>query len=176
MISSSFVIAKDIHAATDQDRIEELRKQIEILEQQVAQYRDSIAQNQQQARTLQNEITSLKNQIFRLEIEITATGKKINRTEIEITVVEGNIHDIQVRITNQEKAVGELLRYLYRRDKENIVGILMKSSSLQEYFRQEQYVLTIDDGLLDLINDLQIQEENLSKNKSALTEKKIELE
>src|SRR3989338_2359061 len=163
-------------AKTNQERIEELRKQIEILEEQAKQYRGSIAQNQQQARTLQNEINSLRGQISGLEVQISATGKKIDKTGIEINNVSGEIHDTEQNIHNQEETISILLRYLYQRDQDSLVGVLMKTPSLEEYFRQEQYALTIDDSLLQLVAQLKEDQERLTKQRVSLETKKEELE
>ncbi|MDP3792914.1 MAG: peptidoglycan DD-metalloendopeptidase family protein [bacterium] len=171
MLQVSFVSAD-----VNQDKIEQLRQQIEQLEAQATQYRGSIAQTQAQANTLKNQIQNLKNQISALETNIKLTGKKIDKTQIEIVGVEGNILTTQEKIDYQKSTIGELLLYLAKRDNESLVGILMKNESLSDYFSQEQYALTVNSTLLDVVTDLKAAQDKLENEKTNLEGKKKELE
>lgn len=165
-----------VYAQTDDERIADLRKQIEQLEQQASQYRGSIAQQQAQARTLNAQINNLKAQIKKIENDMVLTGKKIQKTEIEIDGVRDNIFTTQQKIDRQKEAVSRMLLYLYTRDQENLVGVLAKSANLSDYFRQQQYALLFEDNLNELIDQLQATEDQLRKDQNNLENKKGDLE
>ena len=63
IFSFSLLAFRFVSAQTDEDKMADLRFQIEALEKQAEQYRDTIAQTQEQEKTLKSQITNLKNQI-----------------------------------------------------------------------------------------------------------------
>ena len=72
--------------------------------------------------------------------------------------------------------IGQLLHYLAKRDNESLVDILMKSASLSDYFNEAQYALTVNSTLLNVVNNLQKTEDQLSDQKEDLESKKKSLE
>jgi murein DD-endopeptidase MepM/ murein hydrolase activator NlpD len=170
-------------ADVNQDRIEQLKKEIEELEKKEAQlkkeadqYRGNIVQTQAQANTLKNQIQNLKNQISGLEASIRLTSKKIDKTQIEISGVQENILTTQQKIDYQRLTIGQLLQYLAKRDNDSLVGILMKSANLSDYFNEAQQALTVNSTLLNVVNDLQKTEDQLSGQKNELESKRKNLE
>lgn len=161
--------------ATD-DKVAQLKAQIEQLQQQEAQYQATITQTDEQANTLKNKIASLQAQINQLQIKIQLTGKQIDQTALQIGQVQGTIVTTQTKIDYQKSTVGQLLLYLYKRDNESLVGILLKSQSLSDYFNEEQYALTVNSTLLGLINDLKRTEVQLNGQKNDLESKKSSLQ
>src|SRR3989344_6823867 len=171
LLSANFVFAQ-----TDEEKMVDLRSQIEALEKQAEQYRGTIAQTQEQAQTLKNQITNLKNQISALQTQISLTGKKIDKTKIEINDVQGNIFTTQEKINKQKNTIGQLLLLMDRRDKDSLLSIILKNNDLSDYFRQTQSAMTINVNLINLVDDLQNTEDQLSQNKNNLEEKKNDLE
>ncbi|MEK7138909.1 MAG: hypothetical protein AAB799_01890, partial [Patescibacteria group bacterium] len=75
--------APSANAQTDSERIGELQKEIERLEEQAKVYRQNIAREQANADSLKKEISILQNQINNLKTQINITTKKINSTSVE---------------------------------------------------------------------------------------------
>jgi len=172
-----FLLSADpVFAQTDEEKMVDLRSQIEALEKQAEQYRGTIAQTQEQAKTLKNQITNLKNQISALQTQISLTGKKIDKTKIEINDVQNNIFTTQEKINKQKNTIGQLLLLMDRRDKDSLLSIILKNNDLSDYFRQTQSAMTINVNLINLVDDLQNTEDQLSQNKNNLEEKKNDLE
>ena len=61
-----FVFAGHAFAQTDEEKMADLKAQIEVLEQRATQLKGSISQTAEQANTLKNQIAKLKNQIASL--------------------------------------------------------------------------------------------------------------
>ncbi|GEM_PF-1457086 len=164
------------HADANQDKIDQLKVQIQALEEQAQKYRGTIAQTKAQADTLKAQIQNLQNQINVISTEILLTGKKIDKTQIEIVGVQGNIQTTQQKIDYQKSTISQLILYLAKRDNETLVGILMKNGDLSEYFNQEQYALTVNTKLLNIIEDLKNTQTDLSHQKNNLEGKKNNLQ
>ncbi|MBP9822354.1 MAG: peptidoglycan DD-metalloendopeptidase family protein [Candidatus Pacebacteria bacterium] len=172
-----FIIgANSVFADANQDKINQLRAQIEALEAQAEQYRGTIAQTKAQADTLKAQIQNLQNQIGAINNQIALLGKKIDKTQIEIVNVQGNIKTTQEKIEYQKATIGQLLLYLAKRDNETFVGVLMKNSSLSDYFNQEEYALTVNSKLMALIDEFKQTQKNLSEQKNDLEDKKKDLQ
>ncbi len=165
-----------VFAQTDDEKMAGLKAQIKALEQQAQQLKGTISQTQEQANTLKNQIANLKNQIASLQTQISLTGKKIDKTKIEINDTQNNIFDTQEKIDKQKKTIGQLLLFMDRRDKDNLLSIILKNNDLSDYFRQQQSALTVNATFISVINDLQNTENQLNSQKNNLEGKKNDLE
>ncbi len=163
------------YADVNADRIAELQQQIHVLEEQKEQLQGSIAETSARAGTLNAEIARLKSQVTTLQVQIQLTGKKIDQTSLQITDVQQNIVVTESKIDYQKDTIGEMLQYLYQRDNESFVGVLMKNATLSEYFNQEQYALSVNDKLITLVDSLKDAKDNLAGQKNDLEGKKTDL-
>ncbi len=157
-------------------QILDLRKQIEDLTKQADQYKGTIAQKQKQGDTLKKQLDILNNQILKLQTSIIITQKNISTAKIQISDLEGNIFDTQADIGKKKQAVGEMISFLYQRDKLSLVAVLLKSSQLSDFTSQAEQVQSLDKKLFALIEDLTVQKNNLEKQKAELEQKKAGLE
>jgi murein DD-endopeptidase MepM/ murein hydrolase activator NlpD len=163
-------------AASDQAKIDELKAQIDQLEKQKQSLQGTINQTAERAATLSQQIANLKNQIVSLQVQIQLTGKKIDQTSLEITSVQDTILTTQQKIDYQKNTIGDLLLYLHKRDQESLVGVIMKSANLSDYFNEQQYAMTVNATLLNIVSDLKKDEDSLKNQKDSLESKKNNLE
>ena len=121
---SYLLLATYSYAQTDDQRIDQLRQQIEVLEKEAEQYRGNIASEQAKAKSLQSEISILNNQIKKIQTQISITSKNIEKTGVEIEGLEGTIFDTQQKINYKKDTVGRIILSLYKQDQESLVEIL----------------------------------------------------
>lgn len=171
-----FTFSGLVYAQTEEEKMANLRAQIQALEEEAEKYRGTIAQTQEQAKTLKNQITNLKNQIAALQTQISLTGKKIDKTKIEINNVQNNIFSTQEKIDKQKNTIGQLLLFMDRMDKDSLLSIMLKNNDLSDYFRQTQSAITVNTNLMNLVDNLQNTETQLNENKNDLEGKKKDLE
>ncbi len=165
-----------VFAQTDEEKMADLKAQIQALEQQAAQLKGTISQTQEQANTLKNQIANLKNQIASLQTQISLTGKKIDKTKIEINDTQNNIFNTQEKKDKQKSTIGQLLLFMDRMDKDSLLSIILKNNNLSDYFRQTQSAITVNTNLMSFVDDLQNTENQLNQNKNNLEGKKKDLE
>jgi len=163
-------------AQTDTDRIAELQRQIEALEQEAEQYRGNIASEQAKANSLKGEINILNNQISKIQTQINITSKNISKTGIEIEGLEGNIFDTNRAIDYKRDAIGRLILEVYKQDKENLLLVLLKNTNISNFFMQVQQTASLNISLLELISDLNNEKKALEVQRNELEGKKTELE
>lgn len=178
LLSSFFLLLTSGAYALDDtsQKILDLRKQIEELTKQAEQYKGTIAQKQKQADTLKRQIDILNNQISQLQTKITITDRQVTSTKLEINDLEGQIYDAGENINKQKQAVGELLSFLYERDRLSLLAVLLKSSRLSDFTEQAHQVENLNNKLIELLAVLKTQKEALEQDKQRLDLKKSELD
>lgn len=163
-------------AQTDDERIIQLRQEIERLEQRAEEYRQNIAREQANADSLKKEITILQNQINNLKTQINITVKRINSTALEINNVTDEIYTTQGKIEYQKSAMGELLLELYRQDRESLLVAIMKNENISGFLNRIQQTANVSESLLALVANLKSAKNAYENHKTTLENKKQELE
>lgn len=164
-------------ALTDNDqKILELRQQIEELTKLADQYKNNIGQKQKEADTLKRQIDILNNQILQIQTKITITGKQIGSAKIEISSLEGQIFDTQENIGRQKNSIGRLIAKVYERDQLSLVEVLIKNPRLSDFAVQAREEESLNANLTVLLGELKRKKEQLDINKEAFETKKAELE
>lgn len=161
--------------ATSQ-KILNLRKQIDALTIQAAQYKGTIAQKQKEANTLNKQITILNNQILQLQTQISLTGAQIGELGIEIDETHDKIYDTISKINKNEAVVSELLNSIYRRDNDNLLTALIKNQSLSAFMSQVQYADNLNEKLGSILSELKTEKDALQIENEKMTKQKSEYE
>ena len=170
-IFSAFGVA----AQTDDERIAQLRQEIERLERQAEEYRKNIAGEHSKADSLNKEISILQNQINNLKTQINITVKKIDSASLEIDNVTGEIYTTQGRIEYKKSAIGELLLDLYRQDRESLLVAVVKNENISDFLSRLQQTANFGESLLGFVADLKSTKNAYEDHKSTLENKKQEL-
>ncbi|MDO8626284.1 MAG: peptidoglycan DD-metalloendopeptidase family protein, partial [Candidatus Magasanikbacteria bacterium] len=84
--------------------------------------------------------------------------------------------DAGEKINKQKQAVGELLSFLYERDKLSLLAVLLKSPRLSDFADQAHQVQNLNNKLIGLLTELKTQKEAIEQDKQRLDLKKSELE
>src|SRR6266542_1837090 len=171
-----FFNIKHVQAQTEQERIAELQRQIDELENQASQYRTSIASEQAKAESLKRDIAILQNEFKRLETQISITSKKIDKTKLEITSTEGDIFNLIEDIRHKKEMLTRLILFVHQQDQENLVATLIKNRDLSDFFRQGQYASSVSDQIVGLTDELQLEKDSLENNKNNLEQKEQDLQ
>ncbi|MBI4160688.1 MAG: peptidoglycan DD-metalloendopeptidase family protein, partial [Candidatus Yanofskybacteria bacterium] len=158
------------------EQILELRKQIEELTKQAQQYRGNITQKQKEADTLKRQIDILTNQIRQLETRISITERQIGTAKIEIVDLEEKIFDTGQNIDKKRRAMGEMVQFLYERDRLSLLAALLRNPTLSTFTNQAKQAEDVSRKLVGLLVDLKNQKEILEKSRVELEQKKSELE
>lgn len=163
-------------AQTDQEKMADLQKQIEQLDEQAQEYRGSIAQQKAQANTLKNQIANLKNQISALQAQINLTSKKIDKTAMEIKGAQNDIFDTQEKINHRKLSIGQLFVLQDRRDNESLTAIVLKNKNLSNFLNQREYSRSLTSSLLIAVNELKSDKQLLEAQQKNLENQKGNLE
>ena len=125
---------------------------------------------------MKRQIDILNNQILQLQTRIAITDRQVNSAKLEIVDLEGQIFDKQGKIDKQKQAIGELLALLYERDRLSLLAVLLKGPRLSDFMGQAQQEQNLNTRLLGLITELKDEKASLEESKNQLEQKKAELE
>ncbi|MFH1769571.1 MAG: peptidoglycan DD-metalloendopeptidase family protein [Parcubacteria group bacterium] len=159
-------------AASKEDRILDLRQQIEELTRQAEQFRKNVLDKQQESNTLSREISIINNQISALQAEINRTSNEIETTEIEIVDLEGQIFDTGQTIDTHKRTLSELMVSMYERDQMGMVVMLLSNEHLSDFADEAQQIETLNAQLSKIVTDLKEQKNFLEDNKNELSDKR----
>lgn len=162
--------------AANEDRILELRKQIAELQVQADKYRNSVLSNREQADTLARQIQNIENSIKRLETDIVITEREIETTGLEIVQVNDEIYDTEKDIIERKKAVSDAIFEMYQQDQLTTFAILLQNPQLSDMADEVERINGINKRLTILLQELQVKQEQLSRQREELATKKNSLE
>lgn len=162
--------------AAEDDRINQLRDEIERLEEQAAVFRGNIATEQAQANSLKKEISILQNQIGKVQAEINAASAKISKANIEIDQTEDTIEEVLAKIEDHKIAIGKLMLSMYRQNKEDLVITLLKTERLSDFFREASDISSLGDAMEGKIDELRTAKAEYENQIAQLEGRRQELE
>lgn len=171
-----FLINETAAAEDLNQKILNLRKQIEDLTKQSEQYKKNIQKSQKDADTLTRQINIMNNEILSFQTQIAITEKKIETSKSEISVLETRIFDTQDRINDGKNTISQLIQLAYQRDRVSLTAILLKSPKLSDFANISQQEQNLNLRLNVLLTDLKQQKDELQNQKSDFEGKKRNLE
>lgn len=176
IILNSLFVIRTLALDDTSQKILDLRKQIEELTKQAEQYKGTIVQKQKEADTLKRQIDILNAQIRQLEIKIAITDRQISATKFEIVGLEAQIFEKGENIGKKKQAMGEMVQFLYERDRLNLFAILLKNPTISSFTNEAKQAENISRKLVGLLIDLKKQKKELEEDKTQLEQKRAELE
>ncbi|MFH0779549.1 MAG: peptidoglycan DD-metalloendopeptidase family protein [Parcubacteria group bacterium] len=148
--------------------IEQLKKQIEV-------YQQNIDVKKREAATLKNQLSILQSQIAKSELDLRETAARIAAVQLEIK-------DMQMQISSKEKDIGQrqislaaTLQDIYKNDHDNSLKIFILNNSLSDYFSQLEYSKELQNKLAQSLVDLKGEKKSLQSKQRDLEIKNSEL-
>jgi peptidoglycan DL-endopeptidase CwlO len=146
-----------------------LNDRIREAEQNVNATKSQLGAKRAEVNSLQGQVAALDAQIANLQAQIGATREQIALTSQKIAVVEAEL-------AAKKKVLGELIKVNYINGHTSTVEVLASSSSLAEFFSQQQYVLAVKDRIDQLISQVNATKKVLDEQKASLAAQQADLE
>lgn len=172
IISLFFVILiglqTPIFAATESEvknQINDINKQIEVLDKEIAKYQAQLNETGQQKNTLNNTIKELTLTRSKLITEKNQIQKKINATGLVIKEISGNIENKEDSIQKSEESLKKRLYSLYQLEKYSFVEMFLSQEKLEEFSKEYNNTLSINESVRNYIKELLNEKKELSNSK-----------
>ncbi|MDD5431014.1 MAG: peptidoglycan DD-metalloendopeptidase family protein [Candidatus Pacebacteria bacterium] len=156
--------------------IEAKQKELDELNQKIAQTQASIEEVSDKKQSLQKEISKINSTISQLGLNIKASEINISKLNLEITSTQEQIDQTKSQIDIKREAVSKLLRELQRTDEETTLAIFLKNKSLAESLSEVNAIIDVNSGLSIEVEQLQNLNNQLNSQLSSKANKKSNLE
>ena len=159
-----------------QKQIDEHNAQIAALNKEVEQYQKQLDATSEKKQTLQNELDQLNISRKKITASITVTKNQISATQLQIQQLASGIHGKETSISGYQASIGESLRELDRKDAVSLAELLLSNDSISSAWADAEAVLQLQTAVRDDIIRLAGEKESLTKTKTAAEQKQAQLE
>lgn len=166
-----FTVAAFFVSAQTKD---ELKKQVEELENQVNLFEKIINDRQKQTKTLNNELNILNKDISKKELEIKRTELNIKKLNLEISDKEFSIEKSAKQIDASRRILVNYLRDLYELNNASTILILLKSPKISDFFLQVKSLKDINNKTSEALNKYKILKTKLEDERNDLEDNKYD--
>ena len=153
---------------TKQQAIDSLTKRIET-------YQGAIAQKQSQVTTLKKQLEVLDDKIAQAKLEREANELRLTTVTLQIQAVTLDIAAREDEISEKKTQVGELIRQLNQADQRSLLEVVVLNSSLGAFFDQLNYLEELERTLQGDINELKIIKTELERRQQDLASYRVQL-
>lgn len=169
-------------ANTEAALVDDLRKDISVkgqeiqkLEEEAKALREQVLAKEREAKTLHNQIGQIDLSLKKLTSDVRLTETRVSRTRLEIQELGEEISEKERSIERSRRDLGRLLSSISRKDEEGVVGVLAKYDSLGQFFNSVYYLLGLERGMHERLNDLRALKKELEGSRARAELKKTEL-
>jgi murein DD-endopeptidase MepM/ murein hydrolase activator NlpD len=164
------------------DTIDQIQKQIEKrnqdianLEKEIKSYQNQIDDLGQQANSLKSAIKSLDLTRKKFETDIKITENKIENKNYEISNLNSQIHSKEDDISDDKRIIDNVFKEIYKTDNNSLIEKVLSNNSIAETLSSMEKLNSLQGRLYDRINTLNNIKLDLEANKKASEKAKNDL-
>lgn len=152
---------------------ENLRRQIDDLQNQINQYRENISGLQSQGKSLNREISLLDSKMKSTALEIKRTDLSIQQAEMEIGNKNTALEEAEKKLGREREIIAQSIRQIDERDEQGILEMILKNQKLSDLFEEVNSLRDIQESIQKSMAEIEILKVDLANDKEIL-EGKIE--
>ncbi len=149
----SFLLIGGISLAQSADdsaligKISAKEAEITKLEAELNKYKDALSKTRNESATLKGQIALIEAQINKLKADINITQIKISKAQSNIKLYSNQIRGKEQKIKERQAAMSQSFRFLAYADNIGLLSVLLMSEKLSDFFSQNEYIITVENGL-----------------------------
>lgn len=164
-------------ASTDfKKSIDDKSKELESISGQIKEASDNLVKLAGQKKTLSNELKKLDYTLNQVSLSIKSSQVKLDKYDLEIQSLGDKIDDTKSDIASKKGAIVETLRTINKSDRDGVIQILLKNSSLVKGAFEVQALKDVQNVLSVKVNDLTELQADLENAIEITSEKKKQVE
>lgn len=158
-----------------QDEVAARKKKIEDLNRQIEIYNQQLAERRKETASIRSSLGILENRIAKTELDIEAATEEIAATELFIESLTAAVAEKERTIQGHKGIMGEYVRVIGERTDASDLEILLAHDNLSDYFNALNSIEQLNAALLKRTQDLKAAKAALLGQQRTQEEKKIEL-
>lgn len=159
-----------------QKQIDDQNAQIAVLNKEIAQYQTQLDATSQKKQTLQNELDQLNISRKKITASINITKKQITSTQLQIQQLTKGIVSKESSISEYQASMAETLRGLNRAESILFAESLLSSDSISAAWDDAEAIARIQEAVRDDIGRLAGEKKILSQTKTTAEQKRAQLQ
>jgi murein DD-endopeptidase MepM/ murein hydrolase activator NlpD len=158
------------------DQINSKKQEMNSLSGRINDLKKTLTAKQNEISSLKSQLDTIDSRVELIQLQIRSTQLEIEKNTAEIQKSEADIKQKEDEINTQKTTIGKVIRQLYQEKDNNILSVIIGSTSFSQLVEGTEYLAQIRSKLKDNLDKLNILKAELEKNKQGLEQKKIELE
>ena len=167
-----YPVAYAVTAEELKQAIQDKIKAQEAINAKLLETQKQLSATQNQKNSLSREIKRIDYTINQLNLGIKASQINMDKLNLEISALQLDIADINNAIGVKKAAVIELLRELYRKDRQGLLAVVLNHRSLAASFREGQIISDLNSGLAIELQNLKELNANMNAKINLTTQKR----
>ncbi|MDO8552199.1 MAG: peptidoglycan DD-metalloendopeptidase family protein [bacterium] len=159
-----------------QRQIDEQNAQIATLNKEIAQYQTQLNATSKKKQTLQNELDQLNISRKKITASINVTKKQINSTQLQIQQLAKGIVSKEASISGFQDSIAETLRNLSQSESVPLAQSLLSSDSISDAWDDSEQIAQLQAAVRGDINRLAGEKKILSQTKTTAEQKRAQLQ
>lgn len=181
LVGASFysrVIAQTASTSSQQkeDEKSQLQRQLQDIENQIAQYQQQLSVIKGEKNTLQNKVKQLQNQQGALALQVEVANLQIQNLETEMGRTQMEIDKKVATIVELKAQLAQFIVLLHQQDTRSIVYSLVTNDKLSDIFDEMQNEAKITEGLNRLVAQTRVAQDDLVQQKNNLAAQEDEIQ
>src|SRR3990170_191562 len=170
--SSSTVI---VSAQSDEETKNNLRAQLQDVQQKIAEYQDNINEIKKNQKTLEREVSILDKQTEKQKLQIQEVNLSLREVEGEITVKSKEMIGLEKELEEKKILLNASLRKTQEYDQVGWINIFLSSGSISDFFGQVRYFQNLQNDINSFILNIDSLRQNLRDQKENLEDKRSDI-
>jgi len=170
---ASFALAQTVQ--TEQARRNALEKELQQLEQELAQVTNQLNNQKGQSASLKNDIAILNSKINQNKLDIRAKNVLIEKLGGEIDTKNQTIYSLTEKIERERESLAQLIKNSYElQDETSFVHVLMSGNTISDFYRDLDDFQSIQDSINESLGIVRATKDNVEVEKTILEKKQDE--
>jgi len=174
LILGLFILPVGGIEASISDLLDLKHKELEMLDEQIKKYEESIKEKQTEAKTLKGELAIIEERIEKIKLQIKETEAFVEELTLAIKIKIKEIEDREIQMAHQKVLLTQYIRLLYEYDQESILEVILKEEKISSFFERVNSMEKIQGDLQEALHRIAILKEELESQKEELEGKKEE--
>ncbi|MEO8066037.1 MAG: hypothetical protein ABI643_04315, partial [Candidatus Doudnabacteria bacterium] len=148
----SLALADTTPAQLSQNEKTLLQQQLQNIENQIAQYQQQLNEVKGQKNTLQNKVSQLKKQLATLELQAKATNLEIADINNQLSITQRAFDQNAAKAESLKNQIGDAIKLVAQQDDYSLLSILLSQDNLSSALTEMETYSQISQNLKSLLD------------------------
>ncbi len=156
--------------------IEQKTKELETVNQQIAETQKKLEETEGQGKTLKKEISQVDQKLNQINLGIKSSEINISKLKLEVESLQYDLKDIRASIDATRAGIIKLFKELVKKDRESLLVAFLRGNSLADSINELETAANLNSSLSEKVVSLEILDKQVAENIDSTAKKKSQVE